>query len=889
MTLKSIRKHGKKRLKEFVEREWLSAFVASALGVTGAALIRLTLWDHTFEGFVATKYFPAQKMFDDPRLYLPYAIAGGVAILLASALQLPAFIGRYLRSWWAGVTSGLSLFSFATFLLAFTFRFSSLSRFVFFVAASLATAFSSSFVLYLRARSHAEDTPAEDDLRVSSYTRSLAGTKWSASDDPIRTWEEDAIGRASLVDRMSVKIMISKSPVLALFGELGSGKTSTLNLLCEHLAGKAIIVFFSTWLPGSQETFTTYLLSDIANECQKDYLVPGLRKSAKRFAKALGKDVPFVRGYFESLPEATQRDDITNVYAALERLPKRVVVLLDELDRMEKEELIALLKVVRGVSHLPNLSFVCAGDFKTIVNTVKGDFSEESRAYFEKFFFDIIEIPAIDAAAIKKAGIERLATTLKRRSWFESQDEEEDFRTQIGEVWDQRIAPLCRTLRAIGLLANAVGTAAAPLMREVDPVDLTLIEVLRRFKPQIFDIVGRNYVALTGGAGILRDEYHSDKEKESLGKRLIAEIKLAAPGDEEFGQVKGILRELFPRFRELESNSWESRFEAYRSRDESETDRSSSKRIRNPLLFPAYFRYELSEAMFSSVEMAKFLRRMDDAADIGNGEQIFQETLDSMEKGSPKRDDFLRKLAEAAQKSMPLSTGTALTHAAMHASHKYTYDMLAAFGEAGHVLRIVLRICQRLSRSKRRGLLEECILEATDDQMAFNILTKLTAKQEDLDLEVSLAELYPAFVKRMRIRYGREVDATKVDLSTSYPWAFNYWGLDKIDGITIDPEDRAIQQDFWLRYIGDSRARLAQTFRTVFVPSAVSYTSDVAPFVENKISLEDLRRLYEQLPDDGTLNNSERQALRTVRRLLAGEFKNGAGFDLYSDESGATE
>jgi hypothetical protein len=292
--------------------------------------------------------------------------------------------------------------------------------------------------------------------------------------------------------------------------------------------------------------------------------------------------------------------------------------------------------------------------------------------------------------------------------------------------------------------------------------------------------------------------------------------------------------------------------------------------------------------MFSSVKMAIFLGRMDEAAKSGNGERVFQEMLDSMAKGSPQRDDFLRKLAEAALKSMSLATGTALTHAAVRASHKYTYDMMVAFGEAGHVLRIVLRICQRMPRLKRSSLLEECLSEATDDTMALNILTKLTIKQDNLDLEVSLEELYPAFIKRMRGRYGREVDATKVALNTSDPWAFNYWGLDQIEGLTIDPEDRVIQRDFWLRYIGQSRERLAQAFRGFFLPATVSYTSDVAPFVENKIPIEDLKRLHEQLPDDGTLNNSDRQSLRTLQRLLNGEFKNGTGFDLYRDEAGAT-
>ena len=382
----------RKLLKDFTKREWLSVFVWSGTGIAGAALIRLTLWDHAFEVFLGSKYVPTEKIFDDPRLYLPYLITGAVAVLIGSALRVPALLWRCLRSWWAGVTSGLSFLSSTATFVAFTFGFSSIQRRLIFAAATLVISFSASFILYLKGRVHAEDTPPEDDLRVSSHARSLVGRQWSESDDPIRTWEEDAIGRASLVDSMSVKLMISKSPVLALFGQLGSGKTSTLNLLREHLDDKAIVVSFSTWLPGSQETFTAYLLSDIANECQKHYIVPGLRKSAKRLAKALGKNVPLLRSYFESLPEATQRDDIASIHAALERLPKRVIVLLDELDRMEKEELITLLKVIRGVSHLPNLSFVCAGDFKRIVKTVKGDVNEENIAYFEKFFFDVIEI-----------------------------------------------------------------------------------------------------------------------------------------------------------------------------------------------------------------------------------------------------------------------------------------------------------------------------------------------------------------------------------------------------------------------------------------------------------------------------------------------------------------
>ncbi len=683
---------------------------------------------------------------------------------------------------------------------------------------------------------------------------------------------------------MSVKLMISKSPVLALFGEFGAGKTSTLNLLREHLANKAIVVSFSTWLPGSQETLTAYLLSDIANECQKQYVVPGLRRSAQRLAKALGQNVSLLRSYLESLPAATQRDDIDSMKVALARLPKRVIVLLDELDRMEKEELVTLLKVIRGISTLPNLSFFCAGDRKTIVETVKGEFNDKNNTYFEKFFPVSIQIPHTDPAALRKAGTERLVAAFNRRDWFEHESEVETLRTQIDGIWDERIAPFCRNLRAIGLLANDVGAAAALLKGEVHPVDLTLIELLRRFKPLIYEIVGRNSVALTGGESILRGgSLHLDKHKETIEQKLLADIKQAVPGDEELGQVKGVLGELFPLFPKIDGQSWAS----HSKRQES--DEESEKRICQPGIFPAYFRYELPSAIFSSVEMDTLLRRMGDAANDDDRERIFLETLDSMEKGSLRRDDFLRKLAEAARKSLPLPVGKALVHAAMRAAHKYVYDTFPAFGEAGHILRIVIRISERMRPAERLALLSECICEATDDTMAFRVLKNLTGPHDDFNLDISLAQLYPFFTKRMRKRYGRDVDAVNIDLSTSDPWALDFWGSDlKIEGVTVDPEDRAIQHDFWLRHIGNSRSRLARAFRGFFLPVAI-YQVDAALAVENKISVADLRRLYEQLPDEGHLTDVDHQSLRTLRRFLGGEYKNGIGpGGLYDDEGAAT-
>jgi hypothetical protein len=633
---------------------------------------------------------------------------------------------------------------------------------------------------------------------------------------------------------------------------------------CEHLESEAIVVSFSTWLPGSQETLTSYLFSDISRECNKQYVVPGLRQSTRKLATALGQNLPFLSDYLKLLPPTTQKDDISELKSALLRLPKRVVVLLDEIDRMEKDEVMSLLKVIRGMATLPNVSFVCAGNLDTLVQI-----TEKDHQYFEKFFPVVRSVPEPEPAALRKTGVDRLVAAFASCDWFKTSGEADEFRDRIDGVWSARIAPFCTNLRATGLLANDVSVGAAPLRREVDPVDLTLIEMLDRFAPAAYELVARNSLALTGGESLARGgPFQTDKDETKNRNEFLADLKKALPKEDELERVKGVLYELFPLL-----SKGSGHLERRLQRITKDSDEQNGKRISEPGIFAAYFRYELPDAIFSSAEMALLLQRFE-RAEKSAGETIFADTLQSMQKGSLKRDDFLRKLAEAS-KTISVKVAKALGKAAAKASASYTYDMMPAFGEAGHVLRMILFVAQRLVAAERVTFLRECILNATDDTMAFNVLTILTKQEGDSNIGVSVGDLYESFAERMRERYGRKVDAANFDLSTSDPWALEYWGRDlRASGISSNPDDRKMQNEFWLRYIGSSRERLALAFRGFFLPVA-AYSTDPAPLVENRISLDDLRRLYNTLPDDPALSERDQKSLKLLGRFLAGEFASG--------------
>jgi hypothetical protein len=780
-----------------------------------------------------------------------------------------------------GVTSGLRFLPFFSALAVFTFYQSSLLDQFLQDLKVVVILMLISLTLYLIGLARSQKPVEEEDVQVAIKDLQMAGTSVSDSDDPIRAWPEDILGRAPIINTISFSLLVSKTPVLALFGELGSGKTSILNLLRDHLEQKvkrkAIVVYFNCWLPGSSESLASYLLDDIARECGKLYIVPGIRKDARKLALLLAKSVPLLNSVSDMWSTSTQRDDILRLADAVSRLPRRVVVLLDEIDRMQKEEIFELLKVLRGVSVSLNLSYVCASDRERMASVVSEGIGHDSNVYLEKFFPTSIALPVIDTNTLKTVGVRRLCSKLEDQGWFEVDADRETYAEGIEKIWDDLIAPFCQTPRAVGLLANDVGAASLPLRGEVNPIELTLIEVLRRFEPSVYEIVWRYREALAGPENSWAGyHYRTDEQKEAFNKSLVDELHKVLEGTGRLDAVRGILERLFPLFARIDGKRpW--------ARGPKPEGVEAERNIANPALVRAYFHQKLPEDLFSSREMSDFLRTVQKTPDVDTRRRELFRVLDSMKKGDPRRENFLEKLSDRMQ-TMDLSLATDLVHCCVLAADKYGYDFFVSTGEAGDALRMVIRVALRTPIARRAAFLSQCMLEAGDDTFALRIQTALSKPGQDFNLGVSFADLYPSFIERMMSRYGRNADGYNMNLAYSDPAAFNLWGVSDLskEGVALDGEtvagNRAAQRSFWLRYIGDSKKRLGEAFGIFFMPKGL-YSGNPAPFIEQKIPIMDLRNLSETVTEDEALNEADKLSLRILARLLNGDFANGVAID----------
>ena len=802
-------------------------------------------------------------------------IAVGSAIAALSPVAF-SWLKRLTTSWISGVVCELPFVSFLAAVIVFT---PSPRPIMFRCVASLTIVALACLISYVL-RSLANWLGAKRKSQAGATVQALPRQNpdlANDSDDPVASWEDDLLDRPPLIELLSIKVLKFKKPVVILDGRFGAGKSSVLNLLRLRLKGEAIIVSFSAWLPGSGSTLTDFLVSDIVTECRKRFIVPGLARSARRFVNAAAKSVPYLTGLTEFLPASTQLNAVNQLKASLQRVPMRVVVLIDEVDRMQKDEVLALLKLLRGVAGIPNLSFVCACNKEEVMRVVRpaeGKKGEESRKYFEKFFLDVIPLSEPTPETLEQVGIGRIVRALKACESFKTDEDEQTFQTALAKLWTDCFAPFCCNLRKIGIVANDLHGVATLLGRNVNYIDLALITLLRRMNPEVHALAAGQLLILTGGSrGLKQYRYLNDNERSRREKQFAEQVDKLCVSEENKKNIHTILTALFPLF---------PRFLGRVAHAPDLDGLEISVRISYPWMFEAYFRLEIPKDVFSAAALNQFLESIRDAKERETVSGAFSAILQTMEVGAERRQDFLWKISL----SIRLLGGNVakwLALSAMQFADKYQYDRgPSLWGESIYAFRVAREAMFGIAKGGRADFLRECISEAGDDTMAFALIAKLTDLRESKQqleegIRLPLRAVWNAFTTRMRTRYGPAIDAASDDaIRTSDPGAFALWGRADLQtwGITAKPSDREMRDGFWTKYIGLNKQRLARVFEGFLMPMA-DYTSDPSPFVEQRISLTLLSRLNMEALYAPELTKEEAGSLRRLDRLLKGDYKDG--------------
>lgn len=381
-------------------------------------------------------------------------------------------------------------------------------------------------------------------------------------DQPITAKDEDLLGRRDKANALADRIFYTNTSeaafTLGLTAPWGAGKTSFMLAMEEHLKeqhGTTIILWkFNPWLHRKAPNLTQVFFEELSNT-----LSPYNSDIASNFTHYVNsilakEDNMWVQLSTLLLPQSFKAKSVGEQYESLKQeirqLRRKIFVFIDDVDRLDSEELTELFCLVRNISSFPNMSYILAYDKKYVLLQLekKGLNKELAVSYMEKIMQ--VEFPL---AEITSEQIEQAFSNVLEQSAEEYPNLKEAIRSSNIELRSH-----LSTLRSIKQIQNILLSFPQKLKGNVIPFDWFIIELIRTQYPLLFSFLKENYTLIFDdrGDGKL---FIKTQEDETGRIDLPAKIKELIPINKS-EQVLELMMSLWGENRENghgQANNWE--------------------------------------------------------------------------------------------------------------------------------------------------------------------------------------------------------------------------------------------------------------------------------------------------------------------------------------------
>lgn len=324
-------------------------------------------------------------------------------------------------------------------------------------------------------------------------------------DDPITTADQDTLQRAQVAQRIARLIDENHSPessvVYGLEGPWGCGKSSVIALITTFLTkfdeNRWHVVSFTPWATSGTEGLLSEFFSALATVAPKSSNSKDLRGLISTYADIARPFAALIPVAGSAVAEATRSLEtrlskpwnvaFEEIATELRTLGTPVLVVVDDIDRLQPGELFDLLKVVRLLGRFPGVDFLLAYDEQTLIETLQNpDQSNASkaraRAFMEKIVQYPLSIPPLLTSQIVKildAGLTEILTPERVETSFD--------RNRFGDIILSTMPSQLTTPRAIErFLAQVREQFRSHDLSEMNDVDLILTVFLKVQFPDVF-------------------------------------------------------------------------------------------------------------------------------------------------------------------------------------------------------------------------------------------------------------------------------------------------------------------------------------------------------------------------------------------------------------------
>lgn len=317
--------------------------------------------------------------------------------------------------------------------------------------------------------------------------------------------EIDSLQREHIASEIAKTInetYTNKSFAIGVIGEWGYGKTTFIDFIFSELRKKEenVIIQFHPWKPNSKPQIISEFYAKLISEVEKiDY---ELGRSISLYAdKLVGGDseqigliknvIANIRGknesidyYFEIIKKSVQTSG------------KKFIVHIDDLDRLSGEEILEILKIIRGTAEFPNFFFISGFDVSYVKDVLlKSNSIAHEHSFLRKIFQLEFILPPITKASILKR-IEEITVkdnVLNDYSKIISRTFNNLFDVSVAQAFARSAGEpynpeenIVRTYRDVIRILNSLKISIQIIGGHIVVRDLVIVEVIKNLFPEVY-------------------------------------------------------------------------------------------------------------------------------------------------------------------------------------------------------------------------------------------------------------------------------------------------------------------------------------------------------------------------------------------------------------------
>lgn len=382
-----------------------------------------------------------------------------------------------------------------------------------------------------------------------------------SSDLPIAKLEEDELNRGSFAESLAktlVQYSFPSSLTIGLYGEWGSGKTSLLNMVFENVEridDSVVVLRFNPWLCSDPKQLVTQFFKQMATAIKlKKSITDKAWELIDQYADILGATsvIPvageivaaFTKVLTKKAVEETKertndlQESKNQIIKKLRDEKIKIIVSIDDIDRLSEEEIVAVFQLVKSLADFPNTIYVLAFDYDVVVRALGKVQHGDGKEYLEKIVQVPFEIPAPNIDDIHEALFSKLNGIL-------GDIPEEDWDKETwAELFQQGIKNYIRSIRDVIRYTNVFSLKYEHLKNETSAADLLGLTCLQVFEPTVYSKLPSYKDILCGEKRSFSHE--RQKETEEKVECAINRIALDDGSVTDLEATKNILGTLFP-------------------------------------------------------------------------------------------------------------------------------------------------------------------------------------------------------------------------------------------------------------------------------------------------------------------------------------------------------